>query len=126
MPRLLPARRERGSRKNTAERSCPAHRVWVRSHKCSVPGCDEHLIECAHVRRGTDGGIGLKPSDRWCISLCAGHHSEQHLIGEAEFERRYQIDLIALAEAFARLSPHRERLRPAGHGEPQALIESQL
>ena len=87
-------------------RSCPAHRAWVRRHRCSVPECDQLPIECAHVRRGTDGGQGLKPSDRFCLSLCAPHHAEQHRIGEAAFERRYGIDLLALAELFAVRSPH--------------------
>jgi len=54
--------------------------------------------------------MGLKPSDRWCISLCTSHHSEQHLMGETEFERRHGIDLVSLAATFARLSPHRDRI----------------
>jgi hypothetical protein len=59
----------------------------------------------------TDGGIGLKPSDRWVISLCAQHHQEQHRVGEREFERRYGIELSSLAEEFARRSPHRHELK---------------
>jgi hypothetical protein len=62
------------------------------------------------VRRGTDGGVSLKPSDRWCISLCHRHHAEQHLIGEVAFEQRHHLDLRCLAESFARLSPHRARI----------------
>ena len=91
-------------------RSCPAHRAWVRKHHCSVPGCLALPIECAHVRRGTDGGTGLKPSDRWVVSLCAKHHMEQHRIGERAFERKYGLDLFELAEAFARRSPQRPKL----------------
>lgn len=105
MPRLtLPPRladtRPQGSR------SCPAHRAWVRKHHCSVPGCKLVPIECAHVRRGSDGGMGLKPSDRWVISLCADHHMEQHRIGERSFEQKYELDLAELAETFARRSPY--------------------
>jgi hypothetical protein len=91
-------------------RSCPAHRAWVRRHACCVPSCSRHPVECAHVRGGTDGGVALKPSDQWAISLCAHHHAEQHMIGEREFERRYGICLIDLASEFARRSPHRGRL----------------
>lgn len=91
-------------------RYCPAHRAWVRRHHCCVPGCLARPIECAHVRRDTDGGIALKPSDRWTISLCRDHHGEQHRVGEATFEKRYGVDLRQLAEAFARRSPHRKRL----------------
>jgi hypothetical protein len=56
------------------------------------------------VRRGTDGGAGLKPSDRWTISLCRFHHLEQHELGEAAFEAKYDLDLRQLAVEFARRS----------------------
>lgn len=105
MPSLLPSRIQRPSRKPEG-RSCPAHRAWVRRHHCSVPGCTTLPIECAHVRSGTDGGIALKPSDKWTISLCHQHHAEQHQIGEAAFEKRHGIDIVQIAEHFARLSPH--------------------
>lgn len=91
-------------------RSCPAHRAWIRRHRCCVPGCANLPIECAHVRRGTDGGQSLKPSDRWTVSLCREHHGEQHRIGERAFEKRHGIDLRGLAEAFAKASPHRDRV----------------
>lgn len=99
------------SKRDREHRSCPAHRAWVRRHRCCVPGCANLPIECAHVRRGTDGGQSLKPSDRWTVSLCREHHAEQHQIGERAFETRYGVDLRALAEQFAGASPHRERLR---------------
>lgn len=92
-------------------RSCPAHRAWVRKHHCSVPACLELPIESAHIRRGTDGGTGLKPSDRWVVSLCAMHHLEQHALGEQRFETKYGLDLIGTAEEFARRSPHRSKLQ---------------
>lgn len=91
-------------------RSCPAHRAWVRKHHCSVPGCRALPIECAHVRRGTNGGVALKPADRWVISLCAAHHMQQHRIGEQTFERMHSLDLSAVAEEFWRRSPHRTKL----------------
>jgi hypothetical protein len=90
----------------------PAHRKWVRGHQCCVPGCQNARIECAHVRSGTNGGIGLKPSDNWCISLCSGHHSQQHSIGESSFEKLYNIDMKELAKEFARKSPDK-KLREA-------------
>ena len=101
----LPGRIERPKTKERS-RSCPSHRAWVRRHHCCVPGCLLTPIECAHVRSGTDGGTALKPSDRWTVSLCRTHHAEQHRLGEAAFEQRHGIDLRALAEAFARRSPH--------------------
>lgn len=62
-------------------------------------------IEVAHVRRGTDGGTGLKPSDCWTISLCHTHHASQHALGEASFEALHSIDMKALAREFAAASP---------------------
>ena len=105
----LPPRLVRERRPNPT-RCCPAHRAWVRRHRCSVAGCLGGPIECAHVRSGTDGGCALKPSDRWTLSLCRAHHAEQHRIGEPAFEIRYNLDLIALAEVFTKASPHRRVL----------------
>lgn len=90
---------------------CPSHLKWVRGFQCSVPGCDRRPIEAAHVRNGTNGGMGQKPDDCWVISLCRDHHSEQHRIGEPEFERRYRIDMKEMAAAFAKQSPHRMKLQ---------------
>lgn len=106
MAKLMPARKERSRRLHQKRRECPGHRAWVRRHHCCVSGCASLEIECAHVRGGTDGGIGLKPSDRWCISLCRKHHAEQHRIGEAAFATQYDLDLIAIAEEFAKRSRH--------------------
>lgn len=106
----LPPKIDRKSHKENEGKRSPAHRNFVRGHQCSVPGCNAMPIEVAHVRSGTGGGMGVKPSDRWCVSLCRDHHSEQHRIGEASFERRYGINLYELAEAFTRQSPHRPKL----------------
>ena len=107
MPDLrLPDRIQRDQPVRSPPRTCPAHRAWVRRHHCSVSGCKRLPIECAHVRGGTDGGMALKPSDRWCISLCAHHHAEQHRLGEPRFEQKYGLCLTQLAELFAKRSPH--------------------
>ena len=106
----LPPRIKRNSGKADEGRRSPAHRAWVRGHQCSVPGCKGMPIECAHVRDGTDGGMGFKPSDRWTISLCKAHHFEQHQISEAVFEQKYGIDMKALAAEFFRNSKHRHKL----------------
>ena len=106
MPSLrLPALIKR-AKSPKVSRDCPAHRAWVRKHRCSVPACGQLPIECAHVRRGTDGGVGLKPSDSWCISLCINHHAEQHRIGERAFEKRHGVELVALAKEFVTRSPY--------------------
>lgn len=105
----FPKRLEREPCRRREARECPAHRAWVRRHRCCVPGCQGRPIDCAHVRTDTDGGVGLKPSDRWSISLCRDHHIEQHQIGETAFERRYDLDLRGLAGEFASRSPHRAK-----------------
>jgi hypothetical protein len=110
MPELRFAARLPSESRKRSSRSCAAQRAWVRRHRCSVPGCRGSLIECAHVRSGTDGGVGLKPSDKWTISLCHSHHLEQHEIGEPMFEAKYDLNLIELAKEFARRSPFRERM----------------
>jgi hypothetical protein len=92
---------------------CPSHLKWVRGFKCCVPGCDRRPIEAAHVRTGTNGGMGMKPDDTWVISLCQHHHAEQHRIGEMGFSAEYNINLTALALEFAAKSPHRKKWEKA-------------
>jgi hypothetical protein len=104
----LPKRRQTNSKRKDQKRF-PGHCAWVRGHRCSVPGCEEGPIECAHVRSGSNGGMGVKPSDFYSISLCRSHHEEQHRIGEEAFERRYGLVLLQLAEAFSARSPHRDK-----------------
>ncbi len=46
----------------------------------------------------------LKPHDRFCVPLCNEHHAEQE--GRTKtFERKYGIDLWAIAAELARQSP---------------------
>lgn len=52
----------------------------------------------------------MKPSDRWCISLCSTCHRQQHAMGEPLFEQAHGINMKALAEEFFRKSPHRSKL----------------
>ena len=106
----LPQRLKRERSAALNPRECPAHRAWVRRHHCCVPGCTKLPIDCAHIHTDTDGGMALKPSDRWTISLCRHHHIEQHQIGEAAFEKRHGIDMRELAIEFARRSPNRAKL----------------
>ena len=106
---MLPPRISRKSDKADRGKRSPAHRAWVRGHHCCACG-SATAVECAHVRTGTDGGTGLKPSDKWTISLCKDCHTFQHAIGEALFEAEHGINMKALAEAFYKASPHRGKL----------------
>jgi hypothetical protein len=112
---MLPQRIKQDSGKKDAGKRSPAHRKWVRGHACSACG-SMTAIECAHVREGTDGGMGLKPSDRWTISLCKECHSEQHRIGEWPFAIKHGINLKELAAEFFKSSPHRFKLMEAANG----------
>lgn len=105
LPNRLPSKSDKADR---GKRS-PAHRAWVRGFHCVVPGCDARPIECAHVRRANNSGIGFKPSDAFTVALCRDHHMESHM-GEATFEEFHKLDLLELAEEFFRKSPHRSKL----------------
>lgn len=90
--------------KKQARLRCPGHLAFVRKHHCVVPGCDRRPIEACHVRKGADGGTGLKPSDSFVYSGCSHHHAESHRIGEVSFQKKYGIDLLGLAAEFAKAS----------------------
>lgn len=92
---------------------CSSHLQWVRTRACSVPRCNRHQIEAAHVRlglpAGEQGGTSVKPSDIWVIPLCARHHLLQHAMGEASFAKEAGINMVDIALACQRQSPHRHK-----------------
>lgn len=107
----LPRRRQRprmGVREPSQIR-CPGHLKFIRSLECAVHGACRGGIEAAHVRRGTDGGTGVKPSDCYTIPLCAYHHARQHAIGEQQFEKEYRINMRKIADGLWRISDARKR-----------------
>lgn len=82
------------------------HLSFIRSLPCCV--CGRAPCDAAHVRNGTDGAMGRKPSDKWAVPLCSiyptssttlstGCHGRQHYEGEETFWSRYG-DPIGLAE----------------------------
>jgi hypothetical protein len=100
------------------KREWPRHRKFVRSFGCCVPGCEDGPIEFAHVRSAANAGTSLRPHDAFAISLCTSHHREQHNIGQPAFERKYGIDMSALAASFVKASPDsamRESLKLVPH-----------
>lgn len=112
LPRRIPKKRNRSLRWRS-----PAHCNFVRGHECCVPGCDQRPIEVAHLREGTDAGMGRKSSDWFTVSLCLNHHrigpQSQHSIGETSFGKLHGIDLHALAAEFATESPKAADIRMA-------------
>lgn len=60
------------------------HKKFIRSLPCC--NCRANPpTECAHIRKGTGGGIGLKPDDKWTVPLCHDCHAKQHQVGEVSF-----------------------------------------
>jgi len=53
--------------------------------------------EPAHVRTGTDGGVGIKPGDRYAVPLCSACHAKQHRVGELSFWSALRIDPLNVA-----------------------------
>lgn len=85
-----------------------AHRKFVRSHQCSIPGCLGSPIEFAHLRTAANSGMGKKPADFYGISLCARHHRLAHERGHAMMAKEGGTTLetlFAVAREFAERSP---------------------
>lgn len=63
-------------------------------------------VQAHHVRLGTGGGIGLKPSDAAAVPLCPHHHRVLHQIGQRTFDTRFGLCLQDIAYLMAQASPH--------------------
>jgi hypothetical protein len=88
----------------TVARSKPApnfrrrmqHLAFVRQLPCVACG-KAAPSDAAHVRTGTDGGLGMKPGDRYAVPLCTTCHAKQHRIGELTFWSALRIDPLNVA-----------------------------
>jgi hypothetical protein len=72
------------------------HLAFVRQLPCVACG-KAAPSEAAHVRTATDGGIGVKPGDRYAVPLCAACHAKRHRIGELTFWSGLRIDPLNVA-----------------------------
>ena len=72
------------------------HLAFIRQLPCVVCGTAPPS-EAADVRSGADGGAGMKPADRYCISLCSDCHALQHQFGEQTFWSTVRIDPLNVA-----------------------------
>ncbi len=59
------------------------HLKFIRTLDCCK--CGQPYPEACHIRAGTDGGMGRKPSDCWVVPMCSSCHRYQHSIPEREF-----------------------------------------
>lgn len=80
------------------------HLEWIRTLPC---GCGAMGSQAAHVRLGSDGAMGRKPSDFFTVPLCPSCHRIQHNIGERSFwsARNQPSPAQYAAEAFGQRSP---------------------
>jgi hypothetical protein len=72
------------------------HLAFIRQLPCVVCG-KAPPSEAAHVRSGSDGSAGMKPADRYCLSLCSDCHALQHQFGELAFWSTVRIDPLNVA-----------------------------
>lgn len=105
LPPKIPKKAKRASRWRSQK-----HCNHVRSHACTV--ChDTAGIEVAHVRIAGDGGMGRKPSDYYCVSLCKECHTRQHAVGERTFWHGQNVE--AIMKAFCDTSPAKREIQQA-------------
>ena len=72
------------------------HLAFIRQLPCVACG-KAAPSEAAHVRSGSDGGAGIKPSDRYSVSLCTDCHALQHQFGELTFWSVLRLDPLNVA-----------------------------
>jgi hypothetical protein len=72
------------------------HLAFVRQLPCVACG-KAAPSEPAHVRTGTDGGVGMKPGDRYAVPLCTACHAKQHRVGELTFWSALRFDPLNVA-----------------------------
>lgn len=90
------------------------HLKFLRQLPCVIPDCKSRDIHAAHIRAANprlgkrETGLQEKPSDAWCLPVCAEHHAEQHSGSELEFWARHGIDCFTLALALWRVSGDEE------------------
>lgn len=78
----------------------PKYLSWLRRQPCAI--CGRHgPSQACHVRKGTDGGMGIKPSDNYAFPMCLWCHNEQHWIGEDTFAAGKDLKAIC-AQYFAK------------------------
>ena len=87
IPRSLPAHHRKPNLRRAA-----THLAFVRQLPCLACGASPPS-QAAHVRSSGDGGVGIKPGDKYSLPLCVSCHiNDQHRIGEAAFYARLGID----------------------------------
>lgn len=63
------------------------YRRWIASLPCLITG--QRDVQCAHIRKGADAGMGRKPADWRTLPLSCAQHALQHEIGELKYWYQY-------------------------------------
>jgi hypothetical protein len=87
----IPKAAVRSKLKPNLHRRGQQHLAFVRRLPCVACG-KEAPSDAAHVRTATDGGVGMKPADRYTVPLCTTCHAKQHRMGELSFWSALRID----------------------------------
>jgi hypothetical protein len=80
------------------------HLAFVRQLPCVACG-KAAPSHAAHVRAGTDGGVAMKPGDRYAVPLCSACHAKQHRVGELTFWSALRFDPVNVALRLWTVSP---------------------
>jgi hypothetical protein len=89
----------------------PTYRQWLRDRGCSIPGCGGGDMHAHHWRTPSNGGMGMKPGDHYCLPLCADHHQQLHDKGKLTWAEavgwgamdEWDVDSVALRICMALL-----------------------
>ncbi|MDO7841111.1 hypothetical protein [Sphingomonas immobilis] len=103
--------RKRNSGRAALTRSYPSHLKWLRGRSCILEGKAGHVcegrMEAMHVDHAGGKGVSLKVADFWAVPGCTLAHRLYHDHGAVSWEAAWGIDLVAAAERYAAVSPHR-------------------
>ena len=97
---MIPARIPRSvikAKRKPNPRRAAEHLAFVREIGTCLACGRIGKCEAMHIRNRTDGGTGLKPSDRFSVPGCAECHHRQHSTGELTFWGELGIDPLDVA-----------------------------
>lgn len=109
MIRKLPKKAKRDGRFRSQR-----HLSHIRSHTCAASNPNVCRLN-RRARIANDTGMGQKPHDYECVSLCRDCHQLQHTQGERTFWQGR--DVQAIMGEFIRTSPVRREIEAHRNGE---------
>lgn len=76
------------------------YRRWIASLPCVK--CGSHYVQAAHIRSRTGGGMGYKPSDKWCFPLCCEAGNNCHYKFDKHEDDFWTEEMVDKAKDLAR------------------------